>query len=141
MRQAFIYVSEQLVNNIYEVKVMVFNATFNNIILVKLKSSLRTLYGRRHDLGDCYGISVSQMTDMFHLSQTLPGSFLIHDISWFVTRLLRRVPLVEKELPTLPEHLNSPLVLSGVRVTRSLVLYACFVDRCLSICIFCFWPW
>ena len=117
---------------------MVFNATFNNIILVKLKSSLRTLYGRRHDLGDCYGISVSQMTDMFHLSQTLPGSFLIHDISWFVTRLLRRVPLLEQELPTLPEHLSSLPIFSGVRVTRSLVLCVCFVDRCLSFCTFSF---
>ena len=29
-----------------------------------------------------YGISVSQMTtDMFHLSLTLPGPFLIHDLS------------------------------------------------------------
>ena len=37
--------------------------------LVKLKSSLRKLYGRHHDLVDRYGISVSQMTtDMFHLS-------------------------------------------------------------------------
>ena len=27
---------------------------------------------------------------------------------------------------------------SGVRVTRSLVLYVCFVDRCLSFCSFCF---
>jgi len=27
--------------------------------------------------------------------------------------------------------------ISGVRVTRSLVLYVCFVDRCLS---FFFWP-
>ena len=26
-------------------------------------------------------------------------------------------------------------VFSGVRVTRSLVLYVCFVDRCLSFCI------
>jgi hypothetical protein len=38
-------------------------------LLVKLKSSLRKFYGRRHDLVDRYGISVSQMTtDMFHLS-------------------------------------------------------------------------
>ena len=37
--------------------------------LVKLKSSLRKLYGRHHDLVDRNGISVSQMTtDMFHLS-------------------------------------------------------------------------
>ena len=35
----------------------------------------------------------------------------------------------------LPEHLSSP---RGVRVTRSLVLYVCFVDRCLSICLFPF---
>ena len=39
---------------------------------------------------------------------------------------------------TLPEHLSSPEVFSGVRVTRSLVLYVCFVDRCLSFCAFSF---
>ena len=27
-------------------------------------------------------------------------------------------------------------LLSGVRVTRSLILYGCFVDRCLSFCTF-----
>ena len=31
-------------------------------LLVKLKSSLRTFYGRHYDLVDRYGISVSQMT-------------------------------------------------------------------------------
>jgi hypothetical protein len=45
---------------------------------------------------------------------------------------------VEQELLTLPEHLSSPPVFSGVRVTRSLVLYVCFVDRCLSFCTFSF---
>jgi hypothetical protein len=48
-----------------------------------------------------------------------------------------RVPLVEQELPTFLEHLSSSLVFSGVRVTRSLVLYVCFVDHCLS---FFLWP-
>ena len=33
---------------------------------------------------------------------------------------------VEQELPTLPEHLSSPSVFSGVRVTRSLVLCVMF---------------
>jgi hypothetical protein len=47
-------------------------------------------------------------------------------------RLTRRVPLVEKELLTLPNHMSSSPVFSGVRVTRSLVLCVCFVDRCLS---------
>ena len=36
-----------------------------------------------------------------------------------------------------PEFIPS---FSGVRVTRSLVLYVCFVDRCLSFCVFFFWP-
>jgi hypothetical protein len=31
-----------------------------------------------------------------------------------------------------------PPVFSGIRVTRSLVLYVCFVDRCLSFCTFSF---
>ena len=43
------------------------------------------------------------------------------------------MPLVEQELVNLPEHLNSPPVFSGVRVTRSLVVCVCFVDRCLSL--------
>jgi hypothetical protein len=30
---------------------------------------------------------------------------------------------------TLPEHLGPPQVFSGIRVTRSLVLNVCFVDR------------
>ena len=33
-------------------------------------------------------------------------------------------------LSWLPEQLSSPQVFSGVRGTRSLVLYVCFVDRC-----------
>ena len=45
---------------------------------------------------------------------------------------------MEQELLTLPEHLSSPTVLSGVRVTRSLVLCVCLVDRCLSFCTFSF---
>jgi hypothetical protein len=36
------------------------------------------------------------------------------------------------------DYLSSPPVFSGVRVTRSLVLYVCFVDRCLSFCTFSF---
>ena len=54
-------------------------------------------------------------------------------ITGFVTRSTRRVSLVEQELPTLPEHLSSPPIF---RVTRSLGLYVCFVERCT----FFFWP-
>jgi hypothetical protein len=68
-------------------------------------------------------------------SWSLPHSLLI---TRFVTRFTRRVSLVEQKLSTLPEHLSSPPVFSGVRVTRSLVLCVCFVDRCLSFCPFSF---
>jgi hypothetical protein len=60
----------------------------------------------------------------------LPAHFLFYVFVNFY------VALVDPELLTLPEHLSSPLVFSGVRVTRSLVLYICFVDRCLSFCTF-----
>ena len=48
------------------------------------------------------------------------------------------MPLVKQELLTLLEHLSSSQVFSGVRVTWSLFLYVCFVDRCLSFCTFSF---
>jgi hypothetical protein len=48
------------------------------------------------------------------------------------------VSLVEQERLTLPEHLSSPPVFSRVRVSRSLVLYVCFVDHCLFFCTFSF---
>ena len=47
-------------------------------------------------------------------------------------KLNARCSLVEQEPPTLPEHMSSPPVFSGVRVTWSLVLCVCFVDRYLS---------
>jgi hypothetical protein len=61
--------------------------------------------------------------------------------SWLIIRFVTRltwVPLVEQELLTLLEHLSSPPVFSGVRVTWFLVLYVCFVDCCLSFCTFSF---
>jgi hypothetical protein len=112
-------------------------------LLVKLKSSLRKFYGRHHDLVDRYGISVTNdhgyVPLVVNISRFFPHSRFI---TGFVTRLTRRVPLVEQELITLPEHLSSPPVFSGFRVTRSLVLCVCIVDRCLSFCTFSFvcWP-
>jgi hypothetical protein len=51
------------------------------------------------------------------------------------TRIANR--LHKKTDYSLSEHLSSPPVFSRVRVTRSLVLCVCFVDRSLS---FFFWP-
>ena len=61
-------------------------------------------------------------------------------ITEFVTILTRRVALVEQGLLTLPDHMSSTPVFSGVRVTRFVVLYVCFVDSCLSFCTFIFKP-
>jgi hypothetical protein len=64
--------------------------------------------------------------------QSFPHLWLIIG---FVTRLIWRVPLVEQELLTFPEHLSSSPVLSGVRVTRSLDFVYGF-----SLCTFSFCP-
>jgi hypothetical protein len=45
---------------------------------------------------------------------------------------------MDQELPTLSGAPEFTPVLSGVRVTRSLVLYVCFVDRCVSFWFFSF---
>ena len=62
----------------------------------------------------------------------------LNEYTGFVTRLTRRESLMEQELPTLPEHLSSSPDFSRVRITRSLVVYVCFVDRCLFFCTFSF---
>jgi hypothetical protein len=59
----------------------------------------------------------------------------LYFLSVFDLRFLMAI-LEKQELLTLPQHLSSPPVFSGVRVTRSLILYVCFVDRCLSFCVF-----
>jgi hypothetical protein len=71
--------------------------------------------------------SSQQSSIVFQLLSLQKIMFLIF-LFTCVTRLTRQVPLVEQELLTLPEHLSPPPVFSGVRVTRSLVLYVCFVD-------------
>ena len=43
-------------------------------------------------------------------------------ITGFVTRATGRVPLVEQEVLIFPEHLCSPPIFGGVRVTQSSVL-------------------
>jgi hypothetical protein len=50
-------------------------------------------------------------------------------VNAFVTRVAWRVPLMEQELVTLPEHMSSPLVYSGVHVARYLVFF-CVVFCC-----------
>ena len=61
-------------------------------------------------------------------------------ITGFVTRVTRRVPLVEQELHTLPQHLNSHLVFRGVHVTRSLFLCVILCKSLFFLLYFFFWP-
>ena len=69
-----------------------------------------------------------------HKRTFFPHSWLI---TGFVTRLTRRVSPVDQELLTLRRiWVHSRFLFSGVRVTWSLVLWACFIDRCLSFCTF-----
>ena len=61
-----------------------------------------------------------------------------YTLTWipYVHVLTRRVPLVEQVLLTLPDHLSSPPVFSGVRVTGSLVFC-----RALFVLLYFFcWP-
>ena len=75
------------------------------------------------------------------ICSTCRKHFPVLSHSWliigFVTRLTRRVQLVEQELILDRNHLSSPLVFSGVRVTRSLVFCVMY---CRSFCPFLFWP-
>jgi hypothetical protein len=72
---------------------------------------------------------------LVNTSRSFPHSWVF---TGFVTRLTQRMSLVEQELLTFSNHLSSPPVLSRVRVTRSLVLFVCFVDRCWSFFLFAF---
>ena len=94
-------------------------------LLVKLKSSFAGVTG--------WPFKNINVPLVISTSRSFPHSLLI---TGFVTRLTRWVPLVAQEQLTLPEHLSSLPVLSGVCVARSLVLCVCCVDRCLSFCPF-----
>ena len=65
--------------------------------------------------------------------KTMFGSSLLPFVMYFHFRwcscrltVIRRVSLVEQELPTLPEHMSSLPVFSGVPVSRSLVFCEVF---------------
>ena len=108
-------------------------------LLVKLKSSLRKFYDRHHDLVDRYGISVTNdhgyVPLVVSISRSFPHSGLI---TGFVTRLTRRVPLVEQELLTLPEHQIPPQFSLGfVLLDLQFYMYVLLIFVC-PFCAFSF---
>ena len=84
----------------------------------------------------CVKLNVLWMSMMNYVTLVVNIFWLFYHswpiITGFITILIRRVPLVQQELFTLPEYLRLPPAFSGVYVTLSLVLCVCFVDRCLS---------
>jgi hypothetical protein len=58
----------------------------------------------------------------------------------FVTRVTRRVLLMEQELLAHPKHPRWPPVFNEVCVALSLVFMCCFIDRWLSLCPFSLLP-
>jgi hypothetical protein len=107
----------------------------------KIKFVISQLYPKQYIYGTSAGgllVPDGITTDGYvplivNTSRSFPHSWLV---TGFITRLTRWMPLVEQELLTLPEHPSSPPIFCGVRVTQSLVLCVCFVDRCLSYCPF-----
>jgi hypothetical protein len=61
-------------------------------------------------------------------------------INGFVIKVTRRMPLVEQELLTIPQHLSSPPISSVVHVTRSLVLCVIFCRSLFVLLCLIFWP-
>ena len=98
-------------------------------------------YSRQHDLVNRYGTCVTDDHghDPFVINtfRSFPHALLV---TGFVTRVTRRVPLVGQEVLTIPEHLSSPRVFIGVRVTRSLVLCVMFYRSLFVLLSFLCWP-
>ena len=104
-----------------------------SFLLVKLKSSFRKFYGRYHDLVTqslCH--KWPWICTIYCSHNPVLSSFMTYHR--IVTRVTRRAPHVEQELPTLPEHMTPYPVFS---VVRFLILYVLF---CRSFLFLFFWP-
>jgi hypothetical protein len=87
--------------------------------LAKLKSSLRNFYSRHlESINSCGIYDHGYVPFVISTLRSCAHSCLI---TWFVTRVTRRVPIMEQEPLTLPVQLSSAPYFSWVRVTRSLV--------------------
>jgi hypothetical protein len=82
----------------------------------------------------------TRRSNTLHLIAHVEDKFVPNVLFDTVTNccIWRHISLVKQELITLPEHLSSSPVFSGVGVTPYLVLCVFIVDRCLSFCTFSF---
>ena len=93
----------------------------------------------------CYCVVCSSSIYGFRFPLWYLQTLLMHNVQDYdsilsTITLLTMLNVWVGMLLTCGQHLSSSPVFNGVRVTRSLVLYECFVARCLSFCIFFFWP-
>jgi hypothetical protein len=95
---------------------------------------LHEIYSKKSQWPNTFGTSLYNRLWHWLLFILFTHSWLI---TGFVTRVTWQVPLVEQELFTLPGHLSSPLVFSGVGVTRSLIFCVHLVFHQSST----FWKW
>jgi hypothetical protein len=96
------------------------------------------LYSRHHDrYGTCVTDDHGYDPLVINTFWSFPHSLLV---TGFVTKVMRRVPLVEQEVFTIPEHLSSPPGFIGVRVTQSLVLCVMFYRSLFVLWSFLCWP-
>ena len=106
-------------------------------LVLRLRSSVRQLYGPHHDLVNRYGVSVTNDNGYVPFVVITIRFFLQ---SWRSIGFVRIVmPHVEQELPTLPEHLMLSPDLSGVRVARSSVFCVMFCRSLFVILSFFLW--
>jgi hypothetical protein len=124
--------------SLQEPHVMEMFLTWSSAILLFVDRNSKMRYSGRPLWNICVTNDHGHVPQVVNTSWPFTHSWFI---TGFVTRWTRPVSLVEQELPTLPEHLSSPPVFSGVCVTWSLVLRVCFVDHCLSFCNFSFGHW
>jgi hypothetical protein len=103
-------------------------------LVVKLNSSLQKFYICHHDLVMCHKWPWICFACCNH--NPILSSWLV---TGFVTRVTRRVTLVEQELLTLQKHSSSShLVLSGVSVAQSIVFRIVFCRSLLVLLFFFF---
>ena len=106
--------------------------------MVKLKSSLRKVYGRRHCLVNCNGISVindHRIWSSHRNHNHVLSSFMTYHRIFNNNNTMGESSGAEQELLTLPEHLNFPsFLVEFVLLNLSFLWY--FAYHCLS---FPFW--
>ena len=112
-------------------KIVILRSPVGNFSINAKFCTWLTFYPMSFPLSYKWNMNKCRKDVKYHTQLNSFGSFIRRKLSRlvtrFVTRLTRQVPLVEQELPTLPEHLSSP---------RSYLWGSCY-SIFSFICMFC----